>query len=265
MKVVHNVPTQVACACAAFLFSMGVQSAPIMGATVAGTTSTYLETSPGVVTLQPPTPANVVTALTGAGNVELGKYGLAQGSLTGHFGNPAQQVTLSSLSLLDWTANGNALAQAYINDAAASIGASLNGAQLAAALNVFLNVDLQPGAGTFYAWQYLSDPNVSDVNLDGNNVVVGLDGLLDAEDFLDGLFLALGADAPDGSQASEVVKVTYLGETKYLYGFDAVPTGYVAADGKSYTGRFTVPEPSTVALLGLGILGLGLSRARKAK
>lgn len=265
MKAIPSLTTKLASSCAMLFVASAAQATPIANVTVSGTTTDWLPATPVLLMPVVGTNAGAAAALSGAGNVELGKFGLLQGSLTGDFGNPSQQVTLSSLNGTDWTDNGNALATAYINRAAASIGATLSNPQLAAAVNVFLNVDLDPSANTFYAWQYLSDPNVSDVNLEGNNVIVGLDGLLDAEDFLDGLFLAMGADAPAGSQASEVVKVTYKGKTEYLYGFEAVPTGYAAPDGVSYTGRFTVPEPSTVALLGLGILGLGLSRARKAK
>jgi hypothetical protein len=245
----------------AAVFSSGAMAVSLDSPAVAGTTLVYLESAPGLVTPFPPLPANVAAALSGAGNVELGKFGLLQGSLTGTLAGNA--VTLSSLSQLDWTANGNALATAYIAGAATSIGAVLTPLQMAQALAVFLNADINPDPlATLFAWQLLSDPNVSDVNLVNGNVVVGLDGLLDAEPFLDGIFLPLGADAPDGSQASEVVKVSYMGKTEYLFGFDAVPTGYAAQDGVSYTGRFVVPEPSAMWLLGIGLIGLLASRRR---
>jgi hypothetical protein len=44
-------------------------------------------------------------------------------------------VTLSSLSLADWTDNSNALANRYIQDAAASAGLTLAGVQLTYAIN----------------------------------------------------------------------------------------------------------------------------------
>jgi len=240
--------------------SMGAMAVPLAAPSVSGTTAIYLETSPGLVTVVPNNPANLAAALNGPGNVELGKFGVQQGSLSGTLAGNA--VTLSSLSQLDWTANGNALAIAYISGAATSIGATLTPAQMAQAVNVFLTADINPGAAITYSWMLLSDPNVSDVNLVDGDVVVGLDGLLDAEPFLDAIFNTLGANAPAGSQASEVVKVSYLGKTEYLFGFDAVPTGYAARDGVSYTGRFVVPEPSALWLLGIGVIGLLASRRR---
>jgi hypothetical protein len=243
------------------MYSCGAMAVPLASPAVSGTTTIYLETSPGLVTVVANNPANLAAALSGPGNVQLGRFGAQQGALSGTLaGNP---VTLSSLSQLDWTANGNALAMAYISGAATSIGAILTPVQMAQAVNVFLTTDINPGAAITYSWMLLSDPNVSDVNLVDGDVVVGLDGLLDAEPFLDAIFLPLGADAPDGSQASEVVKVSYMGKTEYLFGFEAVPTGYDAGDpNKSYSGRFVVPEPSAMWLLGIGLIGLLASRRR---
>lgn len=76
--------------------------------------------------------------------------------------------------------------------------------------------------------------------------------------------------APAGSQASEVVKVTYDGVTSYLYSFAATASGVTAGDvNGSYTGNYevtthAVPVPGTLALLGLGITGLAALRRRSA-
>lgn len=243
------------------MYSCGAMAVPLASPAVFGTTTIFLETSPGLVTVVANNPANLAAVLSGPGNVQLGRLGVQQGALSGTLaGNP---VTLSSLSQLDWTADNNALAMAYISGAATSIGAALSPAQMAQAVNVFLTADINPSAAITYSWMLLSDPNVSDVNLVDGNVVVGLDGLLDATAFLNGLFSGFNVTAPAGSQASEVVKVSYMGKDEYLFGFDAVPTGYDAGDpNKSYSGRFQVPEPSAVWLLGIGLIGLLASRRR---
>jgi len=209
----------------------------------------------------------VASALSGGGNVELGKFGSSPATiLTGDFaGTP---VTLSSLVLADWTANSNALAIAYITGAANSIHHPLTNAQMTAAVNNFFTFDLNPLPGpsnVLFSWQLISDPNVSDVNLINGQVVVALDGLLDATSTLNAMFGPLGVTAPAGSMASEVVKITSQGSTAYFYSFSCTPSGYHTVDGtNSYNGRCTIPEPASLALLGIGIAGLGFMRRRKA-
>jgi hypothetical protein len=212
-----------------------------------------------------PTAAKAQAVLDGIGNVELNKFGGVMTpatpvtSIWGTFSDTGLAITLSSLVLADWTANGNALATAYITDAAAAAGLNL-GAALPAALAAFF----APNAtlGGLAPWMLVSDPNISYVNNDGGVIHIGLDGLIDASAFLN----ALNPAAPDqGAQVSEVVKVTYNGVTDYLYGFHAVPTGYASVDRTgSFTGVYevTIPEPSAMWLLGIGLIGLLASRRR---
>lgn len=268
MSVISALKSKSVLASAALLATMSAQATPISNASIAGQSIVYLETAPGsgIVAPNPYSVANLNSALSGAGNAELGKFGIAQATLSGNFFGHA--VTLSSLSKNDWTNNGNALATSYITGAATSIGATLSAAQMANALNVFLNVDLDPSAKTFYSWQYVSDPNISDVNFIDKSIVVGLDGLLDGSTFLNSLFKPFGVTAPAGSTASEVVKLVYENKTHYLYGFSATSTGYHTNDGtRSYTGRFevsaAVPEPATLAIFGLGFAAMGFISRRK--
>lgn len=209
--------------------------------------------------------ANATTALGGnaaapGGNVELSKFGGPLTVMSGIRGG--HTVTLSSLQLTDWNANGNALATRYIQDASmAAFGFQLNGAQLSNALTSFFTLDLNPGAGVVNPWQMVSDPNISYVDISDNILAIGLAGLLDASPFLSGIS---GIQLPPGEQASEVVKVTFDGsDPMYLYGFKATPSG-VSANG-AFTGNYEVqvPEPTGLALVGIGLLGLIAGRRRR--
>lgn len=230
----------------------------ISGATVTGLNTQYAENTPGVLTVD--ASASLASILAGSaaapgGNVELNKMaGAPATTLTGTLNGNA--VTLSSLTLADWTANSNALADAYISSAwTAAYGTSI-GALLPTARTLFFSTN---------AYQRVSDPNISYVLLDNSDLKVGLAGFLDASTFLGSLVAGYpGAPAvPKDAQASEVVKVTYNGVTTYMYGFNATASNVASADG-SFSGNYevsrNVPEPGVLSLLGLGLAGAYLRR-----
>lgn len=218
----------------------------ITGATVAGLNTKYAENTPGVLTVD--ASASLASLLAGnaatpGGNVELNKLAgtpatTLAGSLNGN------SVTLSSLTLADWTASSNALASAYVSAAyQAAYGVSIGGL-LPTAVSMFL------GTG---AYARVSDPNISYVLLDNSDLKIGLAGFLDATAFLSSLVAGYpGAPAvPAGAQASEVVKVTYNGVTTYMYGFHATDSGVATATAdRSYSGNYevsrNVPEPGAM-------------------
>ena len=240
-------------------------------AATTGTITKWAEGPAGVLSVNPA--ATLSSLLAGdasapGGNVELSKYAGPVSTLTGTLNG--QAITLSSLTKADWFAGSSyttytTLTQQYISAAyLAAFGAPISSADLNTAIQGFYNPNV--ALGGLAPFQFVSDPNISYVYQDGGELKIGLAGLYDATNFL----RLLSPLAPTGSQASEVVKVTYGGVTSYLYSFDATPSGVSTNDNtRSYTGNYevsvnAVPLPGTLALFGLGMAGLATLRRRKA-
>ncbi len=227
-----------------------------------GSYTVYEQTTPptptalGLLTLAPSDIANVKSVLMNSpsipGNVQLGTPLPTPTitTMTVNFTN-GTVASLSNLLLSDWTDNSDALVHSYITAAGNSVGKTLTTSQLDAATTYFLTHEGVPGSG-INVWQLASNPSIATIKLVNGQIIVGQDGLLNPGNYLTHL---LGVTAPTNAQASEVVKVTYNGNSQYQYSFSATPTGYATADG-SYNGRYQVPEPTTLLMLGLGFIGL---------
>lgn len=240
-------------------------------AATAGLVTKWAEGPVGTLSVNPAASLDSLLAGDAAapgGNVELSKFAGPVSTLTGTLNGHA--ITLSSLTKADWfTGNSfttyTTLTEQYISAAyLAAFGAPISAADLNAAIQGFYNPSLVLGG--LSPFQFVSDPNVSYVYQDGGELKIGLGGLFDATNFL----RLLSPLAPAGSQASEVVKLTYGGVTSYLYTFDATASGVSANDQfRSYSGNYevttsAVPLPGTLALFGLGVAGLAALRRRKA-
>lgn len=222
-------------------------------------------------------------------------------------------VVISSLTAADWFGEGNSstsygsddLANTWFDAAFAAYGITDAGIAQAMSGVAYQTVFAQTGSFvlaelaadqaaavapttaslfdhflTSGGFERFSDPNVQSVasNADGGLDIV-LAGHYDATpqlfSSLNNTALAVVSSLAGGPiQASELVKVSYKGETSYKFGFSATQSGVVdPLDNVSHTGNYTlaqaipadepetVPEPSL--LLGLTVVGGAIASTKR--
>jgi hypothetical protein len=265
-------------------------------------TTIYMPDGTGELSQAPGTALTTVlqgTASSAGGNVELfassdsgGFTDTAAGGafatvsptmLTAGFDN-AQSVSVRSLNGADWftTAGGGYdttygqlnLANTWYSEFVTAVATQspAAGGVLASDLQGFFNAFRDNGG-----FAQMSDPNVSYVELSGNQVTVGLGGFLDASNRIAQLLgvdpASFSAAFASGLEVSEVAIV----EGNALYSFSAVDSGVflddsatspgTRSDSDSYTGTYevtttAVPEPSSALLILVGIASLAMRRKR---
>ncbi|KKI99770.1 NF038130 family PEP-CTERM protein [Prochlorothrix hollandica] len=258
------------------------RAAGLTGATLSGDNYRYCAT--GSSTYRGSTCTDSLdTILSGnatspGGNVELGArtetQGFSsQGSLSGSVGG--QAITLSSLTAADWNSdldgNGQTLGADWMRDLLTTYSPkALDTPDKGFSLIQFLLDLFTDSKGR----ERFSDPNVAYVNQEDGQVKVGLTGHYDARPLLASAGITPPVPLGVPIQVSEIVKVTYGGDTFFKYGLGATASGLVnnlgaGADGISHSGNYevsfaAVPEPSLL-LGGLVALGLGTALKRKAE
>ncbi len=251
------------------------------------------------------------------GNIELfassetqaGALKFNQGQTTSISGTVGgQTLTLSSLNANDWFWDGskinasygaNNLANKWFNefwDKGATETVKTNGVSVEKTVKVNtplgsitrnINVDLNAAQARAFAFEQFnqiggfarsSDPNISYIYEDNNDINIGLAGHYDLKAFYtqDSQYAWLAPYLVDGFQASEVLKYTYGDTTDYLYSFNATQSGLLETDGWSHNGNYEVkiagvvqskdvPEPITGLIAAAGLGGAAMRRMKKSQ
>ena len=222
--------------------------------------------------------ADLATVLMGdasrpGGNVEL----FASSESVGFGGPPVSitgtldgnEITVSSVTAADWDVFGLDWFEGFVRAAVDF--------ETEADLNDFLENDLDSTYFFFQAFggrETFSDPNISYINSnEDGDISIGLAGHFNARDRIASQNPFLASLLKDEVQASEIVRVDYQGQTRYLYSFSATNsglyengefqnTGVTSSHTGNYEVSIQVPEPG--ALLGLLAVG-GMFAAAKRK
>lgn len=121
--------------------------------------------------------------------------------------------------------------------------------------SVFINGSLVPSSGTGFVGVATSYANVVDTN--GDAVIDGLDGALAANlntDFF---------DPKPGDPAYGTRDFRFRNIYEELGSWNNLPLGIIGATSSDPATAFFVPEPGSLAMVGLGLIGLASIRRRK--